>query len=265
MSNKLHEYTELISKSSLSSIDKEVISSLQYFIKLQNLSYNLGDVMKFITKDKARKSICHLADDVIIHTCSFLSISDGVMLLRLNKRMTSCYPELWKLYEKIYLEGSTLYGDWKLTRLHIAVDWFEFIVSNDCQLNNLLKHLVYHEIRIVKLSNRNKEIDPRYLPNPTPQTLLEFHTNNMEITENLHSLNKLYINGPLDKISILENYRWACPDGYFHNMPQVDERLYTGIKEREDLEENNIQEDETSDHNIFNYDSESDDSHYDVY
>ena len=145
MSRMLHNSTELIPQSSLSIIDKEVVSSVRYFISLHNLSYDLGDVMHFITKDKARKSICLLDDDVIIHICSFLEMSDGVMLLRLNKRMTACYPQLWKLYENAYFEVSTLGGDWELTRLHIAIDWFEYIVSNDCQLKCLLKNVGEYE------------------------------------------------------------------------------------------------------------------------
>ena len=79
-----------------------------------------------------------------------------------------------------------------------------------------------------------------------PQTLLEVRTNNLEIASNFQSLNQIYINGSLEKIGILEKYRWACPDGYFYNMPQVDERLYTGINERK-AQEQKAQEEEPDD------------------
>jgi hypothetical protein len=229
---------------SLSIVDKEIMSALGCFVEEMKLNIGPKELQQFLSRDKQRRSLLKAGKDNVLHICSFMDLYDTLVLLKMCKTFASWLPDIWRIYEHMYFEGSTMSTS-KATMISvkqsIAIDWFDHKANNDCDLRNLLKDTHMFEVSIVKLVERNEEIynsdQKRFRsPRPLPQTVLEYKTNCAEMASYENELAILYGNASDDKVEYLERFRWLCPNGYFFSMPTVDDRLYTGIRKRKQIE-----------------------------
>lgn len=224
---------------SLSIVDKEILYSLRYFVQEMKLDIGPLELQQFLSRDKQRRSLTNLVKDTVLHVCSFMELGDTLTLLRLCKMFAPWTSDIWRIYEDMYFRGSTLStsgASMISVKQSIAIDWFDHKTNTDCRLKLLLKDIKEPEEKIIKLRTRNAEIynskQKRFQsPRPLPQTVLEYRTNCAEMASYEKELTRLYGNASSDKLEYLERFRWLCPDGYFFNMPTVDERIYTGINE----------------------------------
>jgi hypothetical protein len=228
----------------LSIVDKEIMSALGCFVEEMKLNIGRKELQQFLSRDKQRRSLFKAGKDNVLHICSFMDLCDTLVLLKLCKTFASWLPDIWRIYEHMYFEGSTMSTS-KATMISvkqsIAIDWFDHTADNDFGLRNLLKDTHALEERIVKLWKRNEEIynsDKKrfHSPRPLPQTVLEYRSNCAEMASYENELVIIYGNASDDKVEYLERFRWLCPNGYFFSMPTVDDRLYTGIRERKQIE-----------------------------
>lgn len=218
----------------LSIVDKEILSALRYFTEEMKIDIGQDDLQQFISRDKQRRSLNKLGRDITLHICSFMNLEDTIVLLNQCKTFASWIPRIWRIYENMYFEGSTMStskATMSSVRQSIAIDWFEYKVNKYRGLRLLLEDLQVPEERIVKLKERNLKIYNPDLqlfntPNPLTQTVLEYKTNIAEIESCEKEISEMYSEASDDEINYLEKFRWLCPNGYFCSMPAVDDRLY---------------------------------------
>jgi hypothetical protein len=224
--------------------DKEIMSLLGCFVEEMKLNIGPKEMQQFLSIYKQRRSLFRLGKDIVLHICSFMDLCDTLVLLKLCRVFASWLPDIWRIYEHMYFEGSTIPTS-KATMIYlkqnIAIDRFAYRADRSFSLHKILEDISVPERRIVKLGRRNKKIynsdQKRFRnPRPLPNTVLEYKSNCAEIASCENELAILYGNASDDDREYLEMFRWLCPNGYFFSMPKADDRLYTGIVERAELQ-----------------------------
>lgn len=230
---------------SLSIVDKNIISAIRHFVEEMNLDVDKETIHDFLQKNKKRRSIQNIYKDTVIHICSFIDMGNAIAFLTTCKQFAAIIPNIWRVYEHMYYNGSTLSSSGATmisVKQNIAIDWFDYIANNDSTLKSLLKEIQEPEKQISKLKKRNDEIynsekKQWRCPRPSPQTKIEYITNLREMVVYEQDLGIIYDNAPKNKLEFIERFRWLCPEGLFYNMPLVDDRLYTGIRKNQEEQE----------------------------
>jgi hypothetical protein len=231
---------------SLSIIDKEIMSSIFYFVNEMKLNIGPEEIQQFIYRDKQRRSLFGIGKNIVLNICSFMFLGDTIVLLMSCKRFASYIPNIWRIYEHMYFTGSTMstLGATPIfVKRSIAIDLFQYNVKNDCHLDRLLRDIRGPEQKIEMLKKANGRIynaEQKCFRSTTPslRTVFRYKKNLSYIKSFEKELVTHYGKNSDYTLGCLEMFRWLCPAGYFSSMPAVDDRLYTGIREKEQIEDN---------------------------
>jgi hypothetical protein len=231
--------------SSFSIVDKEILRALEVFTEELDLKIELAEMQRFLVRDKKRRSLSIIQKDIALHICSFMPLYDTVFLLVSCKKFASYITNIWRIYERMFFSGSTLSASGETpesVKKNIAIEFFNSTVNRNLGFDNIIKdHILVPEQKITILEQRNLQLYDTDHDNLTniPKAMLEYKENCATIAScNKQICSIIYGEADDYMLEYLEMFRWLCPDGQFSSMPVVDDRLYTGIREKEQIEDN---------------------------